>query len=359
MTLKEFADVILGKLILGDGADDDAVVQGVCGVEDAKPGYVTYAEDSKWAAAAAQTSPLAIITKPSLVQHSGPSYIAIQNPRAAYAKAIELLRAPNAQPGSGMAPTARIDNTAEVPESSSIGEYVVIGAGSRIGERTVLCPGVCIGKRVTIGDDCWIGERAVICDDTVLESYVRVLPGAVIGSEGFGFVRDDRGVPKRIPHRGRVLIRTGAEIGANCVVARATAEGRWTEVGSHTKVDSLVQVAHNCKIGSRCLIAAQCGLAGSAELGDDVELGGQVGVSTKTRIGNNAVIGGQAGVFANIKDECHPHQWIGWPAEPREVAGGKVLMLRGLYGAWRKHARSLPCFRRECAASSGEEGRSQ
>jgi len=86
---------------------------------------------------------------------------------------------------------------------------------------------------------------------------VIIHPGAVIGSDGFGFAPKPDGSYEKIPQLGIVVVGDDVEIGANCTVDRATMARRAIDNG--VKLDNLIQVAHNVVIGENTVIAAQAG----------------------------------------------------------------------------------------------------
>mgnify|MGYP000591349672 CR=1 FL=1 len=136
-----------------------------------------------------------------------------------------------------------------------------------------------------------IGRRCVIGANCLIQS------GAVIGSEGFGFI-PARPVPVRVPQIGWVELGDDVEIGANTCIDRGA--GPDTVIGAGTKIDNLVQIGHNVQIGKFVVIAAQCGIAGSSKIGDGAMLGGQVGISGHLTIGAGAKLAAQAGVMHDI-----------------------------------------------------------
>ena len=72
-------------------------------------------------------------------------------------------------------------------------------------------------------------------------------PGAVIGTDGFGFAPDADGYVK-VPHLGGVRLGNDVEVGANTTIDRGTIED--TVIGDGVKLDNQVQVGHNCRIGA-------------------------------------------------------------------------------------------------------------
>jgi UDP-3-O-[3-hydroxymyristoyl] glucosamine N-acyltransferase len=210
-----------------------------------------------------------------------------------------------------MDPSSVVAADAQLGEHVSIGALVVVGARARIGARTIVYPGCIIGPGALIGDDCVIHARVSIRERVQLGNRVVVQDGAVLGSDGFGFVKQQDGTHLKIPQHADVVIEDDVEIGANTAIDRP-AVGE-TRIRAGTKIDNLVQVAHGVSIGERVLFAAQVGIAGSTVIEDDVVLAGQVGVAGHLRIGKGVVATAQTGVPNSVD----PGVMIsGYPAIP-------------------------------------------
>jgi UDP-3-O-[3-hydroxymyristoyl] glucosamine N-acyltransferase len=151
---------------------------------------------------------------------------------------------------------------------------------------------------ITLREDCVVGERVIIH------------AGTVIGSDGFGFVRDGE-IYRKVPQVGNVVIEDDVELGSCVTIDRATTGT--TRVGQGSKIDNLVQIAHNVQIGKNCIIVAQVGISGSTTLGDHVVLAGQVGVVGHIEIGAGAQVGAKSGVSKSIKPG---EKVFGYPALP-------------------------------------------
>jgi UDP-3-O-[3-hydroxymyristoyl] glucosamine N-acyltransferase len=141
--------------------------------------------------------------------------------------------------------------------------------------------------------------RSLLLDRCVAGDRVILHPGAVVGSDGFGFAPVG-GRITRIPQIGNVVLGDDVEIGANACIDRAQTGS--TTIGNNTKVDNLVQIGHNCRIGANCAFAAQTGLAGSTIIGDYVEVGGQSAFAGHLRVGSRVRIAGHSGVWNDIPD---------------------------------------------------------
>jgi UDP-3-O-[3-hydroxymyristoyl] glucosamine N-acyltransferase len=154
-----------------------------------------------------------------------------------------------------------------------------------------------IGDHARVGDDCVLYPCVVLYAHTVLGDRVIVHAGAVIGSDGFGFVRLGQRLHK-IPHVGNVVIHDDVEIGANTTVDRGKTGS--TVIGARTKIDNLVQIAHNVRIGTDTVIASMVGIAGSAIIGSGVTIAGQVGIKDHIRVGDGALLLGQTGAWGDV-----------------------------------------------------------
>jgi len=139
---------------------------------------------------------------------------------------------------------------------------------------------------------------------------VRIHAGAVVGSDGFGYVFD-QGRHLKVPQIGNVIIEDDVEIGANVAIDRAALGS--TVIGQGSKIDNLVQVGHNVALGEHCILCGQAGIAGSTKVGRYVTMAGQAGVAGHLKIGDQVTIGAQAGVMNHIPDG---EKWLGSPAQP-------------------------------------------
>jgi UDP-3-O-[3-hydroxymyristoyl] glucosamine N-acyltransferase len=165
---------------------------------------------------------------------------------------------------------------------------------------------------VTIYPGSRLGDRVIIH------------AGAVIGSDGYGYVRDG-GAHRKIPQVGDVLIQDDVEIGANVTIDRGALGS--TVIGRGTKIDNLVQLGHNVVVGEHCLLVAQVGVAGSTRLGDYVTLAGQVGLAGHLKVGSRAVVAAQSGVMNDIPDDG---RWMGAPARPDRQMKRQLIALERL-----------------------------
>jgi UDP-3-O-[3-hydroxymyristoyl] glucosamine N-acyltransferase len=284
----------LGGTLRGNG---EAVIRDVAKIEEAGPDDLSFIANVKYVRYLEETRAGALLVTPG-AKSEGRTVIELTDPYVGFMRMLEWFHPRSLWLGRGVHPSAVIEPDAVVRADVSIGAFCYVGPRSVIGARTLLYPHVVVGADVVVGEDCEIHSGVTLREGVRLGNRVVVQDGAVIGSDGFGFVPCPDGYVK-IPQRGTVVIGDDVEIGANTAVDRATLGE--TTIGAGTKLDNLIQVAHNVSVGSHTVIAAQSGISGSARVGDRCRIGGQVGIVGHLSVGNEVRIGAQAGVTGDIE----------------------------------------------------------
>ncbi|HTS58019.1 MAG TPA: UDP-3-O-(3-hydroxymyristoyl)glucosamine N-acyltransferase [Terriglobales bacterium] len=293
MRLREIASALGARL---ENGSPDTIVTGVAGIEKAGPGQLTFLANPKYAAAAKKTQAAAIIVSEDFPAIST-AMLRTRDPYWAFARSIELFyEAPRYPPG--VHPTAVIHSSAKIGVNSHIGPYVVIDEGVEIGKQAVLLAHVVIYRAAKIGDNFFAHAHAVVREHCRLGDHVILQNGAVIGSDGFGFAKDNGGHWRKILQSGPAVLEDDVEVQANACVDRASVGE--THVARGTKIDNLVQVGHGSSVGQDTLLCAQVGLAGSTAVGNRVILAGQVGVAGHCRIGDGALATAQTGIPSDV-----------------------------------------------------------
>jgi UDP-3-O-[3-hydroxymyristoyl] glucosamine N-acyltransferase len=289
-------DEIAEKLLCEIEGDPGIEICGVATLEQASPSDLSFLTNPKYASEAKKTKAAAIIAGfdcPPL----NAAILKNENPYLVFAKAIELFYSP-APERPFIHPTAWIADSARIGRGVSVGAYTFIGEEAKIGDfveikaHCAIYPDVVIGAYTKIHSGTSIREHVKIGERCVIQN------NAVIGSDGFGYAKQNDGTWYKILQAGSVVIGDGVEIGACSTLDRA-ALGE-TRVESGAKIDNLVQIGHGSSIGENSLLCAQVGLAGSTIVGNSVILAGQVGVSGHLTIGDRAVATAQAGIGHSI-----------------------------------------------------------
>ena len=163
-------------------------------------------------------------------------------------------------------PTAIIDTTAKIGQSSTVGPYCIIGAG------------------VVISEQCELKAHVTIDGPTTVGNGNRFYPYSCIGhrSQDLKYAREP----------------TYLEIGDdNCfreftTVHRATAPDGFTRIGSRGNFLAYSHIAHDCVVGDDVVFSNNGTLAGHVVVGDHAVIGGLSGVHQFCRIGAHAIVGG-------------------------------------------------------------------
>ena len=208
------------------------------------------------------------------------SYIISKNPRLDFIKVFDKYF--KHKSNTKISNSAIIGNNCQIAENVSIGEYCIIKDNVIIGGGTIINNHVVIEKDTVIGNNCYIKS------------------GVIIGEDGFGFERDEKGVPLRFPHIGNVVIGENVEIGANTIIARGTLES--TIIHDNVKIDDQVFIAHNVIIGKNTMIVACSEISGSTQIGRNCWIGPNSTIRDGLTIGDNVFLGIDCSVSKNIDD---------------------------------------------------------
>ncbi len=238
----------------------------------------------------------------------GASLLVHANPYHSFLQALIVFHPKPAAPPPGVDRTAHIGYRVKLGDRVHVGPNCVIDDSAELHDGAVILAGTFIGAGSVIGEDSMIGPNVTVVHGCSFGKRVRIHPGTVIGSDGFGYA-PVQGKHVKIPQVGGVTIGDDVEIGACCAIDRATM-GQ-TVIGRGTKIDNLVQIAHNVQIGEDCIIVSQVGISGSTKIGNHVTLAGQVGLIGHIHIGDNVIVAAQSGI---VKDLPPNTVWLGSPA---------------------------------------------
>lgn len=311
----------------------DCEIQGVCELTPGEPDKVAWCGSEKYLDAAKNSQASVILTTEALVAHLSECKAfgcGVKNPQAVFCQIAELF-APDDRPPLGVNSSAVIDSSAQLGRDVRIGPQVSIAAGAVIADGVSLGAGTVIGAGVHIGVAGRIGPRVVIEARSVIGARVLVLPGAVIGSRGFGNYHDGKQW-REIPQLGRVIVGDDVEIGANTTIDCGALGD--TVIGSNVRIDNQCQIAHNVEIGPQTALAAQVGIAGSTKIGAGCMLGGQSGVSGHLHITDRVVLNGGSVVYQSIEESGH--YGSGVPLLPAGAFRRLVVLLRSLEPRFRR-----------------------
>lgn len=322
LKLSELAQWIDGDIVRGGL---DLSLNGMAALDSAGPHDVSFLGNEKYHPQFLQTKAAAVIVPRGVTDGpEGAALIAVDNPTLAFSVVVRHFAAIARDFTPGIHPRAFVDPTAALDSAKVlVHPGAVVMAGATVGDGSEIGPNSVLGADAVVGRDCQIMANATVRERCVLGDRVILQPGAVIGSDGYGY-EFSGGRHVKIEQVGIVEIGDDVEIGANTTIDRARF-GK-TLIGKGTKIDNLVQIGHNAVIGEHCLVVALCGISGSTRLGDYVTMAGQAGTAGHLTIGDKATITGRAGVTTNLPGGVI---YSGHPAKPfREEMKGRAQVRR-------------------------------
>ncbi len=298
VTATQIASLIGGKVI----GNPETSVSGPSKIEEGQPGTITFLANPKYVSYIYDTKASIVLVSNDFVPERDvtATMICVDNVYAAlsilmsqFNSGISIL--------DGVATTAVIDPTAIIGENVRIDDHVIIKKNAKVGKNTIIFGQVFIGDNVKIGDNVTLYPGVKVYHNCEIGNNCILHSNTVIGSDGFGFARDEQGNYKKIAQTGNVVVEEDVEIGSNTVIDRATMGS--TRICKGVKLDNLIQIAHNVTIGNNTAIAAQTGIAGSTKIGANCLIGGQVGIVGHIEIADGTMIQAQSGISSSIKNE--------------------------------------------------------
>lgn len=334
ISLNQVVELTGGKVL--NPTPEELSISGVATLAEACPGEISFLGNEKYFKDFLATKASVVLVPPSLPEYpEGVVFIEVENPSLAFNAVVGYFMKAATDFVAGIAPTAYVDPTAKLnPDKVRVAPGAVIEAGAEIGDGCDIGPGCAIGKSAVLGENCKLYANVVVRERCILGKQVVVQPGAVIGSDGFGFLLNkETGRYETVDQVGIVIIGDNVDIGANTTIDRARF-GR-TVIGEGTKIDNLVQIGHNVVVGKHTVIVSQSGIAGSTTIGDYVTVAAQCGIAGHLKVGDKAVMAARTGVMSDL--EGGKIYW-GAPAAPFSEARKQFAAIRRLPDAMKEMA---------------------
>ena len=318
----------LAKVLGGTLEGEDVELSACGGLEEARPGDLSFCKDPKHVKLVQETKASAVLLPPDWDRGAPCSVIRVEDPNHACMAAAKLFAPPEPVRAPGVHPTAVIDPTVKLGEGVHVGAYTVIEKGSEIGDGAVIEAQVFVGEGCKVGAKTHLYPQVTLREGTIVGRECIIHCGVRLGGDGYGFNngrREDGSVfIEKIPQLGIVEIGDGVEIGSNTTIDRARICR--TYIGPMTKIDNLVQVGHNVKVKGYSGLIAQSGIAGSTEIGYGCLIWAQAGISGHIKIADGVQVGPQAGVPQSLDGSVK--YVLGTPAESMKDFGARTLLPR-------------------------------
>jgi len=273
----------LGGELIGD---TNILINSVASLESANKNSVSFFNNSKYLSLLKNTkAALVILDRESSGYYVG-ARIVTDNPYLYFAKISRLLN-PIKILKKEIHKSAIIHSTCKLGRDIYIGPNVIIEENVSIANGVTIHGGVIIESDNVIGDNSIIHPNVVLKTNTIIGKNCTIYAGAVIGSDGFGYAKDnDKWLA--IPQIGKVVLGDNVDIGSNSTIDRGALDD--TIISSGVKIDNLVQIGHNCIIGENTIIAGCVGIAGSAKIGKNCAIGGAAMILGHLSITDNVTI---------------------------------------------------------------------
>ena len=284
----------LGGELIGD---PNILINSVASLESADQNSISFFNNPKYSDLLKNTkAAVVIVNKESLSSRAG-ACIVIDNPYLYFAKVSQLLN-PSKILKKEIHKSAIIHPSCKLGQEIYVGPNVVIEGNVSLEDGVIIHAGSMIEADSVIGNSSVIHSRVVIKANTIIGKNCTLYAGCVIGSDGFGYAKDD-GKWLAIPQIGRVILGDNVDIGSNSTIDRGALDD--TIISSGVKIDNLVQIGHNCMIGENTIIAGCVGIAGSAKVGKNCAIGGAAMILGHLSITDNVTISPGSMITRSIK----------------------------------------------------------
>ena len=280
--------------------DADLEIGGAAGLDIARLGEITFLANPKYTPQIKATKASAIfLNETEQIERADIAVLRTKDPYLAYTRVLRLFNpAPEFAPF--IHPLSSIHETAQVAADVSIDAFVSIGKNCIIESGVKIYPNATIYDNVKIGSNSVIHSGAAVRENCEIGANCIIHNNAVIGSDGFGYAKDENKAWLKIPQTGNVVLEDDVEIGANTAIDCASVGE--TRIRRGAKIDNLVQIGHSCTVEEDALICAQTGLAGSSVIGKRVILAGQVGIAGHLRVGDDAVVTAKSATSHDVEN---------------------------------------------------------
>ncbi len=291
--ISELIQFLSGSLHEVIGAYNDLYIDNlsdVANVSETTLDWVNPAKSNKQNIAESSKARVILVDR-SVVPIEGKVLLVVDNPKVCLAKIGNEFFVDKYVPG--IHSTAVVDPEAKIGKDVYIGPHSVVGKAT-IGDGTIIESNVCIYDCVTMGKNC------------------KIKSGAILGGEGFGFEKDEKGNLFRFPQIGSLIMGDFVEVGGNTCIDRGALSD--TIIGSHTKINNLCHIAHNNVIGENVVITGCVNVSGGNIIDDNVWLAPNSSLVGYIHIGRGAVLGMGAVATTNIPAG---EVWVGNPARKK------------------------------------------
>lgn len=297
MKLSELAEKTFAAIAQGDA---DLEIISAAGLDLAQENEITFLANPKYTPQIKETKASAIfLNEKEICEREDIAVLRAKDPYLAYTRALRIFN-PDTEIIPSIHKTAVIDESAKVSDSAEIRANVVIGKNCEIDANVKIFPNATIYDGVKIGANSVIHSGVSVRENCEIGANCIIHNNTTIGSDGFGYAKDENKAWLKIPQVGRVVLEDDVEIGANTAIDCASVGE--TRIKKGAKIDNLVQIGHSCTVEEDALICSQTGLAGSSVIGKRVILAGQVGIAGHLKVGDDVIITAKSATSHDVEN---------------------------------------------------------
>ena len=282
ISLKQIALTIGARL----EGDPEKKIIGINTLRSASSQEISFIARDSFAEQLSETKSGALICSEDYTDKFSGNKLIGEDPYLLYAKCTKLFKTKLIREKGEVSKMAYIGDNTSISKTASISSFVTISDGVEIHDDVIIGSGVFIGPGSVVRKGTLIYPNVTVYDSVFIGSDCVIHSGAVLGSDGLGFAKEEDNWVK-IEHLGKVLIGDNVEIGSNTSIDRGSVGD--TQIEDDVKIDNLVHLAHNVFVGKGSAIAANSAIAGSS------------------RIGRNCTMAGCSAIIDNVEvtDEVH------------------------------------------------------
>ncbi len=188
MKLSELAE--LTSAIVESGSPETEI-KAAAGLDIAGDGEITFLANLKYTPQVRDTKASAIfLSEGTEISRADIAILRAKDAYVAYTRALRAFH-PTPPIKPGIHPSAVIDASADVSTDAEIGANVVVGAGARVSAGVRLYPNVTLYDGVSVGEDTVLHSGVSVREGCEIGRNCIVHNNSTIGSDGFGYAKDE------------------------------------------------------------------------------------------------------------------------------------------------------------------------
>lgn len=247
----------------------NTIIKGFSSLNHYKHGTFTWIKNEKSLESAKDFNNITLVIAPKGLLFNAANIIYTTNPKSSFFKTIEHFYE-------------------QKKEGNTIGSGTYISQKTKVGLNVIIGSNCVLDGDIVIGDDTVIGHNVSIVNRVSIGKRCTIDSGTVIGTDGFGYVENEKHEKNMVKHFGGVIIGNDVHIASNTNVNRGTIDD--TIIGNGVVIDGLCHIGHNVILEDNCAVIAGTVFFGSVYVERNTYISTSV-IKNQCRIGENSFIG--------------------------------------------------------------------